>query len=112
MKTHTSVFLSACGAASFFSQQKAYKRFLVKMGTLTFFQELAAVRAKNMDSEEEHGSNLFPKKRDTCFILHKALQGPLKVQTCVSAKFKDCALAAIASATWLAQRIDVSSQLK
>ncbi len=112
MKKHTSGFLCACREASFFSQQQAYKRFLMKMGALTIFQDLAAVRAKNVDSDNEHGSNLFPKKRGTSFILHKALQGSLKVQSCVSAKFKNRTLAATAAGKGLAQTIDVSYQLK
>lgn len=99
MKKYTSGFQRTDGVASFFSQDQAYKRFILKKGTLTIGQDRSAVRTKNIDSGDGEVFNLFPKKRHARHILHKALQGSLKVQACVSVKFKNRALAATAAVT-------------
>lgn len=112
MKKYTSGFQRTNGVASFFSQDQAYKRFILKKGTLSIGKDRSAVRVKNIDSGDGEGLNLFPKKRHARYILHKALQGSLKVQACVSVKFKNRALAATAAVTSIAKTIDVSYHLK
>ena len=112
MKKYTSDFQRTDGLASFFSQDQAYKRFILKKGALSIGKDRSAGRAKNIDSGDGEGFSLFPKKIHARYILHKALQWSLKVQACVSAKFKNRALAATAAVTGIAKTIDVSYHLK
>jgi len=112
MKKYTAGFQRTDEVASFFSQDQAYKRIILKKGALTIGQDRSAVRAKKVDSGDGEGFNLFPKKRHARYILHKALQGSLKVQACVSVKFKNRALASTAAVTSIAKTIDVSYYLK